>query len=463
MYPLLWWVHLFFVILLATIEESNMTDTKFQIVLKSNEDKNKQALLYLMYTWDKRYKMSLGVSVLPKWWDKEKECAIISSQQKQQEQRNLKKLNKFLEQVKERVRATFFTYRYHPKKDSWCEMAGNDIKHAIKERIAQIKKGEVEEEEKLILSPLQYFKKIVEEMPKKIVRRTSKIIEQKTVGHHEIVLKRFESFLNYKHWVASSFSMFDKHFESQMEQWMLGVVGYSANTVAATFSVMKVWLKQAEEEGLITDKSFHGWKSKGTDVQHIYLNEEELKAIYELNFDEIVRLHPNAKYEETRDIFLIAAYIGLRYGDFSSLNRANWDIENRTIQVHTHKTGATVKVPLSSVVIELYHKYNGHFPQPREKGKFNTQLQKIGELAGINQTIFVKKNIGGKIIVEEKKKYQLISSHTARRSFATNLYLKSKNARLVMNFTGHTTEENFRKYICVDKNEYIDMAREYFD
>jgi len=440
-----------------------MADTKFQIVLKSNEDKSKPALLYLMYTWDKRYKMSLGVSVLPKWWDKGNECAIISSQQKQQEQRNLKKLNRFIEQVKERVSATFYTYRYHPKKDSWCAMAGNDIKRAIKKCVDEIKNGEIEEEEKLILTPLQYFKKVIEEMPKKVVRRTSKIIDTKTVGHHKIVLKRFERFVNYKHWEASSFSMFDKNFESIMEQWMLVVEEYSANTVAATFSVMKIWLKQAAEEGLITDKSFHNWKSKGSDVQHIYLNEAELKAIYELNFDEIVKLHPNAKYEETRDIFIIAAHIGLRYGDFSSLNRANWDIENKTIQVHTHKTGATVKVPLSSVVLELYKKYNGHFPLPREKGKFNTQLQKIGELAGINQTIFIKRNVGGKMIVEEKKKYQLISSHTARRSFATNLYLKCKNARLVMNFTGHTTEENFRKYICVDKNEYVDMARKYFD
>lgn len=440
-----------------------MAETKFQIVLKSNEDKTKPALLYLMYTWDKRYKMSLGVSILPQWWDKENECAIISSQQKQQEQRNLKKLNKFLDEVKLWVERTFSTYRYHPKKDSWSEQAGNDIMHTIKKRIEIIKNGEVEEEEKLILTPLQYFHKVVEEMPKKVVRRTSKIIERRTVGHHEIVLKRFERFVNYKHWVASSFSMFDKRFESEMEQWMLSVEGYSANTVAATFSVMKIWLKQAEEEGLITDKSFHNWKSKGSDVQHIYLNEEELRAIYELNFDEIVKLHPNAKYEETRDIFIIAAHIGLRYGDLSSLNRANWDIENRTVQVHTHKTGATVKVPLSSVVIELYNKYNGHFPLPREKGKFNTQLQKIGELAGINQTIFIKKNVGGKMVIEEKKKFQLISSHTARRSFATNLYLKSKNARLVMNFTGHTTEENFRKYICVDKNEYVEMAREFFN
>ncbi|MCM1220727.1 MAG: site-specific integrase [Bacteroides sp.] len=439
---------------------------KLNYALKSEVDKTQPALLYVMFTLGgKRKKISLGYKIIPEYWDSESNTVLISSKQTQLQQREMKRINKFLKQFENYV-STMIDADYLADYESKLVPSAVDkygIVARFKQAIDKIKGKETQEEEKKNITPLEYFKKVVSDMPKKVVRRTSKIIEKKTVGHHEIVLKRFERFVNYKHWVASSFSMFDKHFESDMEQWMLGVEGYSANTVAATFSVMKIWLKQAEEEGLITDKSFHNWKSKGSDVQHIYLNESELKAIYELNFEEIVKLHPNAKYEETRDIFIIAANIGLRYGDFSALNRANWDIENRTVQVHTHKTGATVKVPLSSVVIELYNKYNGHFPQPREKGKFNAQLQKIGELAGINQTIFIKKNVGGKMVIEEKKKFQLISSHTARRSFATNLYLKSKNARLVMNFTGHTTEENFRKYICIEKNEYVDMAREYFD
>ena len=167
----------------------------------------------------------------------------------------------------------------HPNHPNYCEK-DIDINGLVKVRIEILHGKEKHEEEKATITPLDHFKKVVEEMPKKVIRRTSKIIEDRTVGHHRIVLKRFERFINYKHWVASSFSIFNKNFESEMEQWMLGVEEYSANTVAATFSVMKVWLKQAEEDGLITDKSFHQWKSKGYDVEHIYLNESELNAIY---------------------------------------------------------------------------------------------------------------------------------------------------------------------------------------
>ncbi|MDE7153710.1 MAG: site-specific integrase [Muribaculaceae bacterium] len=439
---------------------------KLNYALKSEADKTQPALLYVMFTLGgKRKKISLGYKIVPEFWDSETNRVFISSKQTQLQQREMKRINKFLTQFEHYV-STMIDANYLADYETQVERAGTTEKYGIvatlKQAIEKIKGVETEEEKKNI-TPLEYFHKVVDEMPKKVIRRTSKIIEDKTVGHHRIVLKRVERFFNYKHWVASSFSIFNKNFESDMEHWMLGVEEYSANTVAATFSVMKIWLKQAEEDGLITDKSFHSWKSKGSDVQHIYLNEEELKAIYNLNFEEILKLHPNAKYEETRDIFIVAAHIGIRYGDLASLNKSNWDLVNKTVEVHTHKTGATVLVPLTSTVIEIYKKYKGKFPIPREKGKFNAQLQKIGKLAGIDQTIYIKKNVGGKIVIEEKKKYELISSHTARRSFATNLYLRCKDARLVMNFTGHTTEENFKKYICVDRKEYVDMAREYFD
>ncbi len=440
---------------------------KLNYALKSEADKTQPALLYVMFTLGgKRKKISLGYKIIPEYWDAETNTVLISSKQTQLQQREMKRINKFLKQFEHYV-STMMDANYLADYEMQVERAGTTEKYGIvatfKQAIEKIKGVETEEEEKKNITPLEYFHKVVDEMPKKVIRRTSKIIEDKTVGHHKIVLKRVERFFSYKHWVASSFSVFNKNFEADMEHWMLSVEEYSANTVAATFSVMKIWLKQAEEENLITDKSFHNWKSKGADVQHIYLNEAELKAIYELNFEEIVKLHPNAKYEETRDIFILAAHIGIRYGDLSSLNKSNWDLVNKTVEVHTHKTGATVLVPLTSTVIEIYNKYKGKFPIPREKGKFNAQLQKIGKLAGIDQIIFIKKNVGGRIVIEEKKKYELISSHTARRSFATNLYLRCKDARLVMNFTGHTTEENFRKYICVNKNEYVDMAREFFD
>lgn len=433
---------------------------------KSRKQEAEPSLLYLMFTLGgKQYKVSTGFKVAPIYWDKVNSRVIISSQQKQLEQREMKKVNRFIQSLEKEISTMLDAdvLADYEAKLTPSSVSEYGIVARIKETIDKIKGKEVKEEEQRSISVLDYFKKVIEEMPKKVIKRTGKFIDSKTIQHHNIVLKRFESFLNAKHLGNGNFSLFNKNFESWMEQWMLGEQNYTPNTVCATFSVMKVWLKMAEEEGLISDKSFHSWKSKGYDVQHIYLTEAEIKAIYELDFTELKRLHPNSAAEATRDLFVLASQIGLRYGDLERLNSSNWDLETKRVQVHTSKTSETVLVPLSTIAIEIYKKYNGNFPKVQDRGKFNAQLQKIGKQAGLTQSVFVKSNAGGKIEVVEKKKYELITSHTARRSFATNLYKRCHNARMVMTFTGHKTEENFKKYICIEQEEMVDMAQSYFD
>ena len=433
---------------------------------KSRKDEREPSLLYLMFTLGgKQYKISLGVKVAPQYWVKGTNRIEISSEQKQLQQREYKRINKFLNALEEEINIMVDAdvLADYEKKLTPDAVEKYGIVAVIKGKIDKIRGIEKQEEEVKNITPVEYFQKCLDEMPKKVIRRTGKFIEDKTIGHHQIVLKRFKQYLKDKFLYDGSFTMFNKNFEKQMEEWMLSEKEYTPNTVAATFSVMKIWLKQAEEEGLISDKSFHSWKSKGFDVQHIYLTEEEIRKIYELDFTELKRLHPNSAAEPTRDLFVLASQIGLRFGDLERLNASNWDIENRTVQVHTHKTGKTVMIPLTSIAVEIYNKYNGKLPKPQEKGKFNSQLRKIGEKAGITQSVFIKSNQGGKIEVVEKKKFELISSHTARRSFATNLYKRCRNARMVMAFTGHTTEENFRKYICIEQEEMVDMAKEFFN
>lgn len=175
-----------------------------------------------------------------------------------------------------------------------------------------------------------------------------------------------------------------------------------------------------------------------------------------------MKIDPKSSIEESRDLFLLAANLGLRLGDLGKLNSANWDLESRRVQIHTTKTGKTVYIRLSTVVVEIYKKYNGHFAKRIDKSKYNRHIQLICKIAGIDEDINIKENRGGRVSIVKKKKYELVASPTARRSFATNLYKKCRDSRMVMQFTGHTTEDNFRKYLCIDKIEMADMAEKYF-
>ena len=57
------------------------------------------------------------------------------------------------------------------------------------------------------------------------------------------------------------------------------------------------------------------------------------------------------------------------------------------------------------------------------------------------------------------KKYDLVRSHTGRRSFATNNYLMGVPTLDIMAITGHKTEAAFLKYIKVTPKEHAEKIK----
>lgn len=85
-----------------------------------------------------------------------------------------------------------------------------------------------------------------------------------------------------------------------------------------------------------------------------------------------------------------------------------------------------------------------------------------GKLAGIDEEIVLDRIRGGKQVLLRKHKYDFITNHTARRSFATNMYQKKAPTLSIMAITGHTTEANFLKYIKIDNDAHADIVAEHF-
>ena len=74
-------------------------------------------------------------------------------------------------------------------------------------------------------------------------------------------------------------------------------------------------------------------------------------------------------------------------------------------------------------------------------------------MAGIDEDIITSITRGGILVSNTVKKYSKITNHTARRSFATNLYLADVPVLAIMKMTGHRTEKSFLKYIRVTPEE----------
>jgi integrase len=127
------------------------------------------------------------------------------------------------------------------------------------------------------------------------------------------------------------------------------------------------------------------------------------------------------------------------------------------------KTNKIMAIPLSKKVRELLAKRDGDFPRKISDQRYNEYIKEVCRIAGINSKIK-----GSKFFSETKRKvtgifpkYELVTSHIGRRTFATNNYGKIPTS-LLINVTGHTTESMFLDYIGKAETEKAKQLAEYF-
>lgn len=225
--------------------------------------------------------------------------------------------------------------------------------------------------------------------------------------------------------------------------------GYAKNTIGGHVKNIKIFMNEALDRRLTQNLEYRNRKFKVTEeqVDKIYLSQQEIAKIYELD------LSGKEKLQKVRDLFVIACFTGLRFTDLMEVKAENIINGGKQIRIRTEKTGEVVVIPIHRFVREILTKYNGGLPPVISNQKMNEYLKEIGELAEIDDTVKFAITRGGKTVHELEKKYDLITVHTARRSFATNAYLMDIPAISIMKITGHRTEKSFLKYIRISQED----------
>lgn len=434
----------------------------FNFNLKAKKEKE-ELVIIVAYHNGTRIKVSTKQKAYVQAWDEKKQRCHISTEYADRINRTNRKLNKFLDTLESDIKSDLEINDFYQDKVG-IYGTSEFYKSTLQRLVNRIIQGEQIEEEKKKITPLTFFKQYVISMDKRIVKATGTFTNPRTIKHHETVLKRFTDFFYEKN-IKDDFTVFDEAFSTLFEQWAYMTRNYSSNTIPASFSILKVWLNEAVKEGLLNNLTYKGYKSKGTNVDNIYLTANEIERLYRLDISNLKAkglIDIKSRCEETRDLFVVGCWSGLRLSDLRKLNDANINLDKSTLTVVTEKTKEMVVIPLHPFVREIYLKYGKHFPAAFDKGKSIAHLQHLGQLAEIKDSITVKENRGGKIITQIYPKYQLIMNHTARRSFATNLYLAGAPTISIMKLTGHTTEANFMKYIKVTKEQNAELMRKYF-
>ena len=232
---------------------------------------------------------------------------------------------------------------------------------------------------------------------------------------------------------------------------------YTRNNTGKHVKNVKAIMNEALSEGVTTNTAHKSKKFKvmQDEVDNIYLNREELARIEELNLAHLPQL------EEARDLFLLGCWTGLRISDFKRIQRKHIR-DGRFIAIRTQKTDDEVEIPLHPTAKAILEKYDFKLPQMADQ-TLNYRIKEVGLLAGIDSSIDVTKVKGRNETVERVQKCDLISSHTARRSFATNLYLMEVPSETIKKVTGHRTEKSFLKYIKLTNRQHAEIIAAKFD
>lgn len=266
-------------------------------------------------------------------------------------------------------------------------------------------------------------------------KRWGEFCEENTYSFEELDLKLLSNFLN-----------FMNNHENQ----------YADNTINKIIGTSKTILNEASEHGLYSlgahksRKYAHGKRP----ADNIYLTEEEVQSLADLDYSN------DARKERVSDIFVLACCTGVRYSDFHQFQVTNlYEIpldSGKTklgYRIFTTKTGSHVFIPLKQLALDILHKYDFKLPKIPSNQKMNETLKEIAKDAGLSEVQVKTTFRNGRPYRKELYKYERVSTHTARRSFATNAYKSGAPIASIMKITGHKSIDTFMSYISIKEEE----------
>jgi len=297
-----------------------------------------------------------------------------------------------------------------------------------------------------------YIENFILKAPTRTNHKTGRPVCYKMIREYERTFYYLKGFANKKNRTID-FKDVDLDFYHDFINY-LESLNLALNTIGKKVQTLKIFLNAASDEGINHNMNFksHRFAVLSEESDHIYLNKEEIKKIYELDLSKIKFL------EKARDWFIINCWTGLRYGDWHKVNNKN--INEGFLEIKQGKTKNSVVIPLHDDVIKIIAKYDGNLPGVISDQNMRDYIKVVAKRAGITEEVEKSMTKGGLRLTIKRKKWDMVGTHTCRRSFATNMYKQGVPSLTIMAITGHKTEASFLKYIKVTPREHAEKMRE---
>ena len=269
-----------------------------------------------------------------------------------------------------------------------------------------------------------------------------------TNKHYKTALNHLKRYFGKK---IPTFKDINFEFYNQYVNYLLESVELANSSVNKQLDFLCAFLKHASKLKLFDENIIKDFKPlKEFETHKVYITKEELKMMWEYKFE-------NEKLERVRDLFVFACTTGLRESDFSNIKPEN--IKNDAIHLTTIKTSDPLVIPLNSYSRAVLKKYNNQLPRYSQQ-KFNEYIKEVGKEVGIDsseQVIVFKKNIRTESTCP---KYELLSSHTGRRTFITQCILRGISAPVIRTMSGHKDLRSFQRYVKItDTDKQKEMLK----
>ena len=299
----------------------------------------------------------------------------------------------------------------------------------------------------------EFMEVLIMEMKTGINPKNSKPYAKQTPSTYNQCLLQLREFSTHSK-MKVDFETIDLDFYYSFYEFLATHKGFRLNYVGKIIKTLKTFLNEALERKLTTNIAHKGRRfvAPKEKVSNIYLNTNELHMLYTLDLTSEPRL------ERVRDMFIFGCYTGLRFSDFSKVKRQYINFTDEMIHMPTQKTGEDVSLPIlpiaKSIIIKYKDKTSNSLPPSIANQTFNRYIKEVAmRIPELSEEISVDYHIQGKKISQTFKKWEKVSSHTARRSFATNLTLMGFPTQVIMRITGHRTEASFQTYLKMSNFE----------
>lgn len=407
------------------------------------------AVLYFQWFHDGVHRIFLntGLAIPPKFWNRKTESVMDTlpfsygtpAKLNEEIDRQLtlaKELIKLAKSQKVQKVGAYVKRNYRPNLDL----------EALARADFQLKKTYIPENEGFHEG---FFKELDE-----YVKAKSKWVKKATVTVYGNMIGHFKAFEEYRK-TPITFSSFDYQFYEDFRDFLTfeyliprkkeAVYGLRVNTIGKTIKQFRIFMKDRIKRKIIPDIDLSAYKIPEEETDAIYLTYEEIGRIYYLDLS----AHPDL--EPYRRWFVLACLTGLRFSDFSALRPE--DLQQDMLYKKQEKSEHWVLIPLRQEAKEIFTEQFKSELLYIGNSDFNKKIKELAKMAGICQTIKFSYKKGNKMIQEIKPKWAWITSHTARRSFCTNEFLKGTPVYLIMKISGHKREKDFYKYIRITPEE----------